>query len=268
MILVASKRRALVAAQHSALPVPDVLSEEIDPEGRLPPVAEPSRVAQLVAELRLVGEREQVKDRVHGRVDIHQGFVPNRAPAEHVGDHTLAKPDAPVGFDDEVLPVHERKPRLVDGEVETAETPPVLSCRSVAVGVAPFINHHDVESFRRPPGHHGPEHPCLLGADRTATGRTVLEPAMIVTVADGKPRALEIEFATGDAVALDGEPMSPASLLARLNDLGGAHGVGQQDIVENRYVGMKSRGCYETPGGTILLKAHRARGVLFLARSE
>ena len=84
--------------------------------------------------------------------------------------------------------------------------------------------------------------------------------------APDEPRVLEIEFATGDAVALDGEPMSPATLLARLNDLGGAHGVGRQDIVENRYVGMKSRGCYETPGGTILLKAHRAMESLTLDR--
>ena len=84
--------------------------------------------------------------------------------------------------------------------------------------------------------------------------------------APDESRELEIEFATGDAVALDGEPMSPTSLLARLNDLGGAHGVGRQDIVENRYVGMKSRGCYETPGGTILLKAHRAMESLTLDR--
>jgi len=84
--------------------------------------------------------------------------------------------------------------------------------------------------------------------------------------APDESRELEIEFATGDAVALDGEPMSPATLLARLNDLGGAHGVGRQDIVENRYVGMKSRGCYETPGGTILLKAHRAMESLTLDR--
>ena len=84
--------------------------------------------------------------------------------------------------------------------------------------------------------------------------------------APDEPRELEIEFATGDAAALDGEPMSPATLLARLNVLGGAHGVGRQDIVENRYVGMKSRGCYETPGGTILLKAHRAMESLTLDR--
>ena len=84
--------------------------------------------------------------------------------------------------------------------------------------------------------------------------------------APDESRELDIEFATGDAVALDGEPMSPATLLARLNKLGGAHGVGRQDIVENRYVGMKSRGCYETPGGTILLKAHRAMESLTLDR--
>ena len=84
--------------------------------------------------------------------------------------------------------------------------------------------------------------------------------------APDEPQTLEIEFAAGDAVALDGEPTSPATLLARLNELGGAHGIGRQDIVENRYVGMKSRGCYETPGGTILLKAHRAMESLTLDR--
>lgn len=69
---------------------------------------------------------------------------------------------------------------------------------------------------------------------------------------------LEIEFACGDIVALNGTKMSPAQILARLNELGGKHGIGRLDLVENRYVGMKSRGCYETPGGTIMLKAHRA----------
>ncbi|WKD50486.1 argininosuccinate synthase [Microbulbifer spongiae] len=67
-----------------------------------------------------------------------------------------------------------------------------------------------------------------------------------------------ITFERGDPVALDGDTMSPALLLETLNRLGGANGIGRLDIVENRYVGMKSRGCYETPGGTILLKAHRA----------
>ena len=84
--------------------------------------------------------------------------------------------------------------------------------------------------------------------------------------APDEPGIVEIGFAGGDAVALDGAPMSPAALLARLNALGGAHGVGRQDLVENRYVGMKSRGCYETPGGTILLKAHRAMESLTLDR--
>ena len=65
-------------------------------------------------------------------------------------------------------------------------------------------------------------------------------------------------FAAGDIVAVDGQDLSPYQVLAKLNELGGAHGIGRIDIVENRYVGMKSRGCYETPGGTIMLRAHRA----------
>ncbi len=77
---------------------------------------------------------------------------------------------------------------------------------------------------------------------------------------------LEIEFRQGDPVALNGKTYSPGALLAELNRVGGAHGVGRADIVENRYVGMKSRGCYETPGGTILLKAHRAMESLTLDR--
>ena len=69
---------------------------------------------------------------------------------------------------------------------------------------------------------------------------------------------VEVDFEHGDAVALDGETLSPAALLAALNELAGRHGVGRADVVENRYVGIKSRGCYETPGGTVLAKAHRA----------
>ncbi|MDO9012410.1 MAG: argininosuccinate synthase [Gallionella sp.] len=69
---------------------------------------------------------------------------------------------------------------------------------------------------------------------------------------------LELEFTNGDIVALNGSQMTPAAVLAKLNELGGKHGIGRLDLVENRYVGMKSRGCYETPGGTIMLKAHRA----------
>jgi len=69
---------------------------------------------------------------------------------------------------------------------------------------------------------------------------------------------VDLEFAAGDLVAINGERMAAHALLAMLNQLGGKHGIGRLDLVENRYVGMKSRGCYETPGGTILLRAHRA----------
>jgi len=69
---------------------------------------------------------------------------------------------------------------------------------------------------------------------------------------------LDVEFEHGDVVALNGVRLSPAQVLTKLNEIGGKHGIGRLDLVENRYVGMKSRGCYETPGGTILLKAHRA----------
>ncbi len=82
------------------------------------------------------------------------------------------------------------------------------------------------------------------------------------------PQYLELDFERGDLVAIDGQPHTPADALAALNQIGGAHGVGRLDIVENRYVGMKSRGCYETPGGTILLKAHRALESLTLDREE
>jgi argininosuccinate synthase len=69
---------------------------------------------------------------------------------------------------------------------------------------------------------------------------------------------LELEYSRGDIVAIDGKTMTPAQTLTELNRIGGKHGIGRLDLVENRYVGMKSRGCYETPGGTIMLKAHRA----------
>jgi argininosuccinate synthase len=75
--------------------------------------------------------------------------------------------------------------------------------------------------------------------------------------APDQPEYVEIDFAHGDAVAVDGKTLSPAQLLARLNELGGKHGIGRLDLVENRFVGMKSRGVYETPGGTILHAAHR-----------
>jgi argininosuccinate synthase len=76
--------------------------------------------------------------------------------------------------------------------------------------------------------------------------------------APDKPLYIELTYENGDIVALDGERLSPAQVLKRLNQLGGSNGIGRLDIVENRYVGMKSRGCYETPGGTLMLKAHRA----------
>jgi argininosuccinate synthase len=84
--------------------------------------------------------------------------------------------------------------------------------------------------------------------------------------APDKPTAVEIEYEAGDPVAINGERMSPARLLTRLNELGGQNGIGRIDIVENRFVGMKSRGVYETPGGTILHVAHRAVESLTLDR--
>ena len=81
-----------------------------------------------------------------------------------------------------------------------------------------------------------------------------------------KPEEISLEFAKGDLVAINGKKMKAHELLATLNTLGGKHGIGRLDLVENRYVGMKSRGCYETPGGTILLRAHRAIESLTLDR--
>ena len=80
------------------------------------------------------------------------------------------------------------------------------------------------------------------------------------------PQDVVIDFVAGDPVAVDGQTMAAAELLAHLNQVAGAHGVGRADIVENRFVGMKSRGCYETPGGTVLLKAHRAMESITLDR--
>ena len=84
--------------------------------------------------------------------------------------------------------------------------------------------------------------------------------------APGKPEIIDLDYARGDIVAVNGKKMSPAQVLTELNRLGGKHGVGRLDLVENRSVGMKSRGCYETPGGTIMLKAHRAMESLTLDR--
>ena len=76
--------------------------------------------------------------------------------------------------------------------------------------------------------------------------------------APDRPEYVELEYIQGDIAAVNGQRLSPAQVLTKLNELGGKHGIGRLDLVENRYVGMKSRGCYETPGGTIMLKAHRA----------
>ena len=84
--------------------------------------------------------------------------------------------------------------------------------------------------------------------------------------APDKPTYIELDFERGDITAIDGVTMSPATVLETLNTVGGANGIGRDDIVENRYVGMKARGCYETPGGTIMLKAHRAVESLTLDR--
>ena len=84
--------------------------------------------------------------------------------------------------------------------------------------------------------------------------------------APDQPEYIEIDFVAGDPTAINGEALSPASLLAKANELGGKHGIGRCDLVENRYVGMKARGVYETPGGTILHAAHRALETLTLDR--
>ena len=84
--------------------------------------------------------------------------------------------------------------------------------------------------------------------------------------APGRPLYVDLGYEKGDIVSIDGRRLSPARVLARLNELGGRHGVGRLDMVENRYVGMKSRGCYETPGGTIMLRAHRAMESITLDR--
>ncbi|MBC6413535.1 MAG: argininosuccinate synthase [Chromatiales bacterium] len=97
------------------------------------------------------------------------------------------------------------------------------------------------------------------------------EPTMWQRTADPQntpdiPQTVELAFNKGDPCVIDGDTLSPAKMLERLNQIAGTHGVGRVDMVENRYVGMKSRGCYETPGGTLLLKAHRAIESLTLDR--
>ena len=84
--------------------------------------------------------------------------------------------------------------------------------------------------------------------------------------APGRPQYVDLTYEKGDIVAIDGRRLTPARVLAKLNELGGRHGIGRLDMVENRYGGMKSRGCYETPGGTIMLRAHRAMESITLDR--
>lgn len=84
--------------------------------------------------------------------------------------------------------------------------------------------------------------------------------------APDQAQEIQLDYECGDPVALDGKKLSPGAMLKTLNELGGKHGIGRSDIVENRFVGMKSRGCYETPGGTILLKGHRAMESITLDR--
>ena len=94
--------------------------------------------------------------------------------------------------------------------------------------------------------------------------KTIFTRSVAPEDAPNKPTLLEIEFKKGDPVAVNGEKLSPATLLEKLNRLGGENGIGREDIVENRFVGMKSRGVYETPGGTILFRARRAMESLTL----
>ena len=86
--------------------------------------------------------------------------------------------------------------------------------------------------------------------------------------APNKPEYIEVEFEKGDITSINGSKMTPAQVLATLNEYGNKHGIGRIDIVENRFVGMKSRGCYETPGGTIMLKAHRAIESITIDKGE
>jgi argininosuccinate synthase len=99
-----------------------------------------------------------------------------------------------------------------------------------------------------------------------APGEHVFSRSVSPEAAPDVATMVEIEFEKGDPVAIDGERLSPAALLTRLNELGGANGIGRLDLVENRFVGMKSRGIYETPGGTILISAHRAMESITLDR--
>ena len=106
----------------------------------------------------------------------------------------------------------------------------------------------------------------VLEDPRVAPEEYVFSRSVSPEEAPDRPTEIEIEFENGDPVAIDGVKMSPATLLTKLNELGGANGIGRVDLVENRFVGMKSRGVYETPGGTILLTARRAMESITLDR--
>lgn len=106
----------------------------------------------------------------------------------------------------------------------------------------------------------------LEDPDREPPAQGMWRLTVPVEKAPNKPEVIELEFAKGDLVAINGKKMKAHELLIKLNELGGKHGIGRLDLVENRYVGMKSRGCYETPGGTIMLRAHRAIESLTLDR--
>jgi argininosuccinate synthase len=99
-----------------------------------------------------------------------------------------------------------------------------------------------------------------------APGEHVFSRSVAPEAAPDAATVIEIDFEAGDPVAVDGERLSPAALLTRLNKLGGDNGIGRLDLVENRFVGMKSRGIYETPGGTVLIAAHRAMESITLDR--
>jgi argininosuccinate synthase len=99
-----------------------------------------------------------------------------------------------------------------------------------------------------------------------APGEHVFSRSVSPEAAPDEPKIIEIAFERGDAVAIDGQALSPAALLTELNQLGGENGIGRLDLVENRFVGMKSRGIYETPGGTVLHVAHRAMESITLDR--
>ena len=120
--------------------------------------------------------------------------------------------------------------------------------------------------FTRAPVSHSTSRTQRSSDPNSAAPEYVYQRTLSPEEAPDKPTEITIDFERGDPVAIDGERLSPAALLARMNEVGGAHGVGRVDLVENRFVGMKSRGIYETPGGTILLTARRGLESITLDR--